>query len=491
MIFLGCLALLIAGCNKFETVESSVEEPTEEAPRHLIVNISVNKVDDTRAVKLGWMGGDKIYVVFDHFFTADLNVRPATAYFMTLTYNGDIWQSKFSDPALEAYLLEQTSGKLAAAYCSAFVPEFIYMYTTPNNQPAIKVDNINFIGFHMSANKVDYTVENGVLTATLPMSVQNNDVYFSIPEMNGDKSRYTFQCEHFAYDKFSSFHCYSDGQTIDPPRAVVAPYSGDYGKPIKAAQIDESDEYYFCASLNPSVKGVETEYAIQIIDNRGTEDEMDDVAYTLTKTARLFGKEAIELPPLTDPRWMTSNISGTRGTLNGHEWVLMGDGKKWATLNIGANTETDCGTYMNWYDIDQYIVVDKTWAGWKRPTYQEWKALAESSSHLFRSYGGPSEPYRVKVEVKEGECKGNILYLPVAGYKDFVNGVSTLFDRYRGYYWTSWYSIGQNGDTDSAIEVLIDSSSDTLIGFAKNDVGQPYVPVTENTLMLARLIVDE
>ena len=60
MIFLGCLALLIAGCNKFETVESSVEEPTEEAPRHLIVNISVNKVDDTRAVKLGWMGGDKI-----------------------------------------------------------------------------------------------------------------------------------------------------------------------------------------------------------------------------------------------------------------------------------------------------------------------------------------------------------------------------------------------------------------------------------------------
>ena len=55
LIFLGCLALLMAGCNKFEAVEAPEEELTVESPGHLTVNISVNKVDDTRTSKIAWM----------------------------------------------------------------------------------------------------------------------------------------------------------------------------------------------------------------------------------------------------------------------------------------------------------------------------------------------------------------------------------------------------------------------------------------------------
>ena len=62
ILFMGCLALLMAGCSK----EQDVKEPRqEEAPRHLAVNITVNHDSDTRAVKTGWESGDKIYVFFE------------------------------------------------------------------------------------------------------------------------------------------------------------------------------------------------------------------------------------------------------------------------------------------------------------------------------------------------------------------------------------------------------------------------------------------
>ena len=76
IILLGCAALLMAGCNKVETVE---EPEAQEPSKHLNVDIAVNYGEGTRAVKTGWAAGDKIYVVFDVTFLEN------DGYYMTLT----------------------------------------------------------------------------------------------------------------------------------------------------------------------------------------------------------------------------------------------------------------------------------------------------------------------------------------------------------------------------------------------------------------------
>lgn len=296
---LSSLALLVSGCNKVQIGK----EPEKDASRHLTVDIKVNCATETRSVKTGWNVGDVVYVVFDHFFTEKLDVRPAPAYYMTLTFDGNSWQSAFSNPALEAYLMEQTSGKLAAAYSSAQVPELEYLYATPNTQPAIRVKNVGYTGFHLTASEVDYSVANGILTASLPMVLNDNDIYLSIAGMSGDKNRYSLKCDHFAHNYFIRFRCYSDGSTYyGPPKAFMSQTS--YGYLIKAAQIGNTNEYYFCGYLNPEVKGVETDFVIQLIDNNGTSgDESDDIVYTYTKTATLNGRESLHLPRLDSGKW--------------------------------------------------------------------------------------------------------------------------------------------------------------------------------------------
>ena len=74
LLVLGCMALFVAGCNKIE----NVEEPVQDSPRHLKVNITVNNAE-TRAVKTAWTAGDKIYVAFDVCFQEEI------ASYLTLT----------------------------------------------------------------------------------------------------------------------------------------------------------------------------------------------------------------------------------------------------------------------------------------------------------------------------------------------------------------------------------------------------------------------
>lgn len=50
------------------------------------------------------------------------------------------------------------------------------------------------------------------------------------------------------------------------------------------------------------------------------------------------------------------------GTINGHNYVKIG-GKKWATMNIGASSETDAGTYFAWGDVTGQTRSGSAWSG--------------------------------------------------------------------------------------------------------------------------------
>lgn len=490
---LSSLALLASGCNKVQTVE----KPVKDSSRHLTVDIEVNCATDTRSVKTGWKTGDVIYVAFDDFFTDNPDALSSdTVYYMTLTFNGSSWVSDFSDEALEQYLLNRESGLLAAVYYSDLSSPIRPGYRLYNQELRylylIDLDAI-VPGFFMHAKKeyltdkgINYTVSDGKLTASLNMVLDEYELHFFIDGVNpADYNRYSFKCtDVFYFQSYCFFAHEGEIRAIPyntlPPAIPVAP---------------RADGIVACGSMYLDNVDKEKEYVVNLIDNNGTpEDESDDITYTLTKTATLHGREAIKLPSLNDPRWAMSNADGTRGTLNGHEWVKMADGKKWSTTNLGAPSRWDPGYYLHYWQLSLYYVLDyESWKGWTTPDYYEWKGLFESTNHtiskMYSMENGQKVFTGVYVTVKEGECKGNSLILPAAGYEEVIDGVPSIIDPTRGYYWVNWYSTGEDGDF--AIELLLDPDKTNPIGFARTESGQLYIPVSENTHLLTRPIVKD
>ena len=338
--YIGCLALLVAGCNKVETVEAPVDEPAVESTRHLTVDINVEYPGDTRSLKTGWEEGDKIYVAFDHYFSDVL--KPAsgtseTAYYMTLTYTGNSWASEFSNPALEAYLLETVEGQgrtgyLSAVYFSDLTPQIQYSFQGLGALDSFRLDFLNgkdAPGFFLTNNTKQgedeavktYSVVDDKLTATLRMRIPDNMVHFFLEGVGPDDyQRFSLKCSNIAPGNLSSFlrmrvHWEGDepGETYLPPYAMFWDWTDRYGEAIPAAL--RSDGIVFCGLLKnitdqngdpiDSVVGQEAEYFIQVIDNNGTPgDSSDDIIYTLTKTATLDSKDAVKLPALDSGRWV-------------------------------------------------------------------------------------------------------------------------------------------------------------------------------------------
>ena len=115
----------------------------------------------------------------------------------------------------------------------------------------------------------------------------------------------------------------------------------------------------------------------------------------------------------------TVKVNDIAGTLNGHEWVDMGNGVKWARTNIGSNTELALGnlyawgetyakseytlanyefysggTYSKYNSSDKKTVLDsvddaatQNWgSGWRTPTDEEWRWLKQNCEWRYDSF---------------------------------------------------------------------------------------------------------
>ena len=317
LLFLGCIALFAASCNKIDTVE----EPVQDSPRHLKVNITVNNAE-TRAVKTAWAAGDKIYVVFDVCFQEEM------ASYLTLTYNGYSWSSEFSDDTLEELLLGKEVGKLAAAYISPDRnPEFQYVFDPENPYvPYILMTNSDGLtGMFLSSHDMQYVVEDGTLTAELNMKLRiNNPVHFFVDGIPaGAVKNFTLSCNKLIpahFDRFTYLMLDIPGSNYHSEAGPWTDYTyGLAGDPI-LGQYFESGVEFNCMLDTPAV-GNETEYVFFVVDNNGTpNDTTDDTTYSLTRTATLNGKEAIRLPWLgnTD-EWKVLTPSDLNPEFNGYD----------------------------------------------------------------------------------------------------------------------------------------------------------------------------
>ncbi|MCD8290093.1 MAG: protein kinase, partial [Prevotella sp.] len=146
-----------------------------------------------------------------------------------------------------------------------------------------------------------------------------------------------------------------------------------------------------------------------------------------------------------------SSKSGT-GKINGHEYVDLGLGVKWATCNVGASSPTGYGYYYAWgetspkseYTSDNsktygqsmgdiagkssYDAARAKWGGsWRLPTASEIDELIKKCKWTWMTQGGVNG-YKVTGP------NGNSIFLPAAGYRV---GSSLNYQGSYGYYWSS------------------------------------------------------
>ena len=158
------------------------------------------------------------------------------------------------------------------------------------------------------------------------------------------------------------------------------------------------------------------------------------------------------------------------GVINGHEWVDLGLNVKWATMNVGASSPSDYGSYFAWgetrpkskYTYDNcvtwykdlkdisgnssYDATRSNWGGsWRLPTKSELEELKNKCKWAWTTQGG-HKGYKVTGP------NGNSIFLPAAGWR---GGTSTYDIGVGGNYWSSTpdgssglnaYDLGFNDD---------------------------------------------
>lgn len=192
----------------------------------------------------------------------------------------------------------------------------------------------------------------------------------------------------------------------------------------------------------------------------------------------------------------------TKGTHNGHEWVDLGTGVKWATLNLGANKPEESGIYCAWGETQQQPenpesyswklykfgteenltkyngednkldldpeddAATKNWGGsWRMPTYEEMDDLIKFCIAKWTVQNGTYG--RKFISVINGES----IFLPVGGVVH-RNGVS---DKTGGYYWLCSLDV-KNKKYENAF-FLYFNASEVRINSSFRDDGQFIRPV--------------
>ena len=176
------------------------------------------------------------------------------------------------------------------------------------------------------------------------------------------------------------------------------------------------------------------------------------------------------------------------GTLDDHAWVDMGNGIKWATMNIGAESETDYGNYYAWgetstksrylsstyslgysygtlsSDMDAATV---NWGSpWRVPTDADFKWLLNTdncTNEWVSDYKGSGHNGRLFTSMSNG----NTLFFPAAGYRYDYD----LFPQ--SGYWSSTLQ----GNNASYAWYLTLSSGNAGMNYMGREYGLPIRPV--------------
>ena len=200
------------------------------------------------------------------------------------------------------------------------------------------------------------------------------------------------------------------------------------------------------------------------------------------------------------------NVEILLGTINGHAFVEMGDGLKWATCNVGATNPWDYGDYFAWgetttktsyeetnyfdrndpkyYNINSKTKLDLTddaaranWGDtWRMPTDTEFSWLMDSKNCTWKwttNYGGIGAIGVILTSVVPG-YEGNQLFLPAAGIQSSNHKTDVGKS---GNYWSSCLHPGSN-NSETTISLYVEDKGLSIDGLSRY-TGSSIRPVSD------------
>ena len=162
----------------------------------------------------------------------------------------------------------------------------------------------------------------------------------------------------------------------------------------------------------------------------------------LFTTQFISAQGVVSRPTKQTPQKITPKVQVSKpdGYINGHGYVDLGlpSGKKWATTNIGADTESDAGSYFAWGEIStkneytkdnakvypfqsslgsiignpKYDAAKYSWqSSWQLPSKEDFKELYDNSKMQWVKINGK---YGRKITGPNGKS----IFLPASGWID-------------------------------------------------------------------------
>jgi len=453
-LLFGMMLFPFAACSEVD--ESSITEVKE-----LRFDIQVNYVAEpqTKAVKVAWEAGDKMYVFFREGST---NYLDATKY-VILTYNGTSWDGAAS-PALTDASELGSSGRMYGIYFPygdvriASDGDNGVTFRTKHTNPAL--DNLPIYTYY-AYGRTNYSISTlgdvATLAGSIDLSVPADYVYFFVDKSGSDycvDDKYRLAVEGVcpvacaSFKNGSFFESDMNGKYMGQP--MWGYKYGDNGiaftgKIDNSWTIGTSHKFTFFSDGDPAMSRT------MVIS--------DETPMKSHVTVNLRA-------PIAANGWAQAVPTPSTTTLNG---------VKWADWNLGASNVSELGYYLQWgvlvvpkdYNKNNvlisgigsnsltgnYAIYDaaRAYLGspWRMPTKSELAGLGSITDDNWIPVGnttiqvGPTgTEFTPSPTLKNGgwkvEKSGASIFLPVCGFYDKVDTLNEIYENHStGCYWSS------------------------------------------------------
>lgn len=324
--FITLFALLFAfsACQRESAI---VDNGSSVDPSQYLFNIDIHHPDGlTKGVKTGWENGDKVYIF----------ISGITDGYFTASYNGTVWTTSIEGVSLNAL---GTSGFLHAVYLPYGND------ATPSYSNSQWTFNKGTDTYYFYAKDIPYTVEmvgeDYVVSSSVPMVKPNTYVQFYVP-YSGAEGTIQMACNALCPAGFASMD--SQGNITES--------SGSAGTPVNGyADTLGDDEGYYVSGKPVSNPGTDYYFVIN-------KDETYSHYYK--------SRDAIQ----ANKAYRLASYSSW--PVVGSSQYVMVAGRKWETVNKGADHPWEMGSLYTTYEPASALE--------KVPNDTDWNALINDAT---------------------------------------------------------------------------------------------------------------
>ena len=305
-------AFSFVSCNKEKTPAQT------EMPKVRFVFTVGDLAPETKAAKTGWTDGDRINIWFDD----NCEVTPD----LVLTYNGATWDS---GKPREGVSFANPGGKISAMYESLNdLSKYKMEKDAEKGNLCFSYGKSSMVAYNVGRSDYSYSEREGTLSATL----DNWSVISGVQVTLTGLPEGEFALCADADGALGVANCF----ILDAVNGIE-PYGSTFG--FAESQSKEGEAVFFFYALQDSDVEYKDVTFILFPKVDGSYSSSSERAYSTT--IPLLKKTGTYQP-------FRVSYDKFKPSINGHQYVDLGDGRKWATMNIGATSKALKGDFFAW-----------------------------------------------------------------------------------------------------------------------------------------------